>query len=456
MYPSKKSRRMTLPLLAITAAVLGGCASFSPDGGFGEVQKATKAQIGLDAQWNRSASDQEIARQRVSALLTKPLSADDAVQVALLNNRRLQAAYGELGVSEADWVQASRLPNPGISFGRLSRGGELEFDRGLHFNLARLIAAPLASGIEARRFEQARRLATLETLALASETRKAWFTTVAADESLRFMAQVMKVAAASEELASRMVKVGNWSQLDQAREQGFYADAALNLARASQAQSAARERLTRLMGLWGDQTTFTLPDRLPELPTSPEDKPDLEQQAMTERLDLQAMKAQTAGLARNMGLSKVTGLVNVLELGMVRKSFSDGPKERGYEISLELPLFDWGGARVANAEATYMQAVNHLAQAAIEARSEVRQAYTGYRLGYDIARHYRDEIVPLRKRISQERQLRYNGMFISVFDLLADARDQIGAVNGHIESLRDFWLAQTDLQMALIGKPSTH
>ena len=127
---------------------------------------------------------------------------------------------------------------------------------------------------------------------------------------------------------------------------------------------------------------------------------------------------------------------------------------RGYTISLELPIFDWGTARVAKAEAIYMQSVNRAAQTAINARSEVRQANKGYRSSFEIARHFRDEIVPLKKRISEENLLRYNGMLIGVFELLADARSQIGSVQGYIAALRDFWIAQAELDMALIGKPS--
>ena len=127
--------------------------------------------------------------------------------------------------------------------------------------------------------------------------------------------------------------------------------------------------------------------------------------------------------------------------------------KKGYEISFELPLFDWGSSRVARAEHIYMQSVERVADAAINARSEVREAYGGYRSAFDIARHYRDEVVPLRKRISDENLLRYNGMLIGVFELLADARSQVASVNGYIEALRDFWIAQADLDMALIGKP---
>ena len=101
-----------------------------------------------------------------------------------------------------------------------------------------------------------------------------------------------------------------------------------------------------------------------------------------------------------------------------------------------------------------MQSVNMAAQTAINARSEVRESYQAYRINYDIAKHYRDEVVPIRKRIADENLLRYNGMIIGVFELLADARSQISSVNSYIESLRDFWLAQSDLDMAMIGRPS--
>jgi outer membrane protein TolC len=265
---------------------------------------------------------------------------------------------------------------------------------------------------------------------------------------------VKDTAEASAELARRMEQIGNFNKLDRAREQAFYADAMLGLARAEQAQRSARERLTRLLGVWGPQAQFQLPERLPDLPPEPKDQPDVERVAMAQRLDVQAAKLGAEQTARNLGLTRATRFVDVLELGLVRNSSNEAPTQRGWEIGLELPLFDWGSARVARAESIYMQAVQRAAQTAIDARSEVREAYGNYRSAYDIARHQRDEIVPLRKRISEEQGLRYNGMIVGVFELLADARSQIASVNSYIEALRDFWLAQSDLDMALIGKAS--
>jgi outer membrane protein TolC len=438
----------------IAAALLGGCASFSPDGGFATVEQTAKDRLGKEVRWSRSAADQEGIDQRVSELLANPLTADDAVQIALLNNRGLQASFQELGITEAEVVQAGHIPNPGFSFGRQTRGSEIEIERGLHFNLARLLAMPLIGPMEARRFQQTQGLVAMSVLSLAADTRKAYVLALAAEETVRYMQQVRQAAAAGAELARRMEQVGNFNKLQRAREQGFAADASLNLARAEQAQRATRERLTRLMGLWGPQAQFVLPQRLPDLPKEVRDLPDVERTALAQRLDVQGARLAAEQTARNLGLTRTTRFINVLEVGFVRNSSNEAPTQRGWEVSFELPLFDWGGARVAKAEAVYMQTLHRAAETAINARSEVREAYTAYRSAYDIARYHLDEIVPLRKQISDENVLRYNGMLIGVFELLADARAQIASVNAAIEAKRDFWIAQADLDLALIGKPS--
>ena len=442
--------------LAVLALALTGCASFSTDGGFSVVEKTTAGRLGTPAQlaWARQPEDLDRIERRVGELLGKPLTMDAAVQVALFNNRGLQAAYAELGITEAEVVQAGRLPNPGFSFGRVTKGDEIELERGLHLNLARLIVMPLVQRVEARRLDQVRTTVAMQVLALAADTRKAWVLAVAAEESVRYSRQVMQAAEAGAELARRMTQVGNFNKLQQAREQGFYADAALNLARAEQQQRATRERLTRLLGLWGAQTGFKLPERLPDLPSQPRDLPEIERTALTQRLDVAAARSGAEATARNLGLTRATRFVNVLELGLVRNSSNEGATQKGWEIGLELPLFDWGGARVARAEGVYMQALHRAAETAINARSEVREAYGAYRSAWDIARHQREEIVPLKARIAEENLLRYNGMLIGVFELLADARSQIASVNAAIDALRDFWLAQADLDMALVGKPS--
>lgn len=446
-------RRLRNVALAASPLLLAGCATLSADGGMQPVQSAAQQHLGQNVEVVKTAADQDRVATRVAELLARPLNADSAVQIALLNNRGLQASFQELGIAEAELVQASRLPNPGFSFAKVRQGDTREIDRSFSFDLAHLIALPLTRQLEARRFAATQRAVSSEMLSLAAQTRKAFYAAVAAEQTARYMRDVRETADAGAELAKRLTLAGNWSKLQQAREHGFFAEAALNFARAEQNRLGSREHLIRLLGLWGTQTQFTLPERLPDLPAAPQDQPDIENVAMAQRLDVQAAKLQAEATAKNLGLTKVTRLINVLEFGYQRNTFNDAPRQTGYAVSFELPLFDWGTARVARSEALYMRSVQRAAQIAIEARSEVRQAYLGYHSSYDVARHYRDDIVPTAKRISEENVLLYNGMFISVFELLADARAQISAVNGAIEAQRDFWMAKADLDMALVGKP---
>jgi outer membrane protein TolC len=437
--------------LGLATIVLAGCATFSQDGGLDAVSAMTKERTGQSVQFTKPGSKTEATGNNVKQLLSKPLTADAAVQIALINNRALQASFAELGIAEADLVQAGWMRNPSFSFGRMRGGHNVEIERSIMFDLAGLLTIPLRSNIESRRFEQAKLQTASQAVRLAADTRKAYFNAVAAQQTVQYMEQVGVAAEAGAELATRMAKVGNWSKLDQAREQAFYADATAQIARSKHNAIAAREQLSRLMGLWGGETSFPLPDRLPDLPKAPNPINDIESQALLQRLDVQMARRDAEMTASALGLSKATGFINVLHAGYKNKSTADAPRENGYEIELELPIFDWGRSRTAKAEAVYMQSVHRTADIAVRARSEVREAYSAYRTSYDLARHYRDEIVPLRKKISDEMLLRYNGMLIGVFELLADARDQVNSVNTAIEAQRDFWLAETDMQAAING-----
>ncbi len=437
--------------LAIAALALAGCTTFSADGGFGDVQKVAAERLDKGVVWQRTDADAARARDDVQRLLAKELAVGDAVQIALLSNPGLQASYAELGIAEADLVQAGRIGNPRFSYLRTTHGGERKLEWALTFPIIDILTMPLRTKIEDRRFALAKVEAGRRVLEVAAETRRAWYQAVAAQETARYMDQVKDAAEASAELARRMARAGNFPRITEMREQVFYAETVAQLARARHAATAERERLTRLMGLYGDDVRFKLPERLPDLPASLPELKDAEQTAVAQRLDIQAARRESEGLAESLGLTKATRFINALELGPARTKEDPEPWKSGYELSLEVPIFDWGSAKVAKAEAIYMQSVQRIAEAAAGARSEARESYSAYVTAYETAKHYREEIVPLRRKISEESLLRYNGMLISVFELLADSREQVAAVNGAIEALRDYWLADAELQAALTG-----
>ena len=436
-------------LIACAVLALAGCASVTaPDALRRDVEQLAAGRAGAPASDTGGTLQQLLARQ--------PLDADSAVRIALLNSPALDASFAALAISDAERVAAAQLPNPHFTFARLREGQTLELERMLSFNVLQLLTLPWRAQYATESLELARLRAAQEVIRAAADTRKAWIQAVAARQSALYLRDAREAAEAGAELARRMARVGNFSRLQQAREQSTLAEISAQLARAEQAAVAQREKLTRLMGLEGADAQFTLPDRLPELPGQLADAGDIEAQALQQRLDVRTARDEARYVAGSLGYTRATGLIDALTVGAVHNTTFDdaaGTREtkRGFELELPVPLFDWGQARTARAEATYRQSLARVRESGVRARSEAREAWHGWRTAYDLARHYRDEIVPLRKFILDETQLRYNGMLSSVWDLLGEARVHIGAVNDAIAAQRDFWIADTDLQTALTG-----
>jgi len=442
----------------IAASLLGGCASTQVRENFGSAQDFTRERLGVEVRWLDTDEARREAQTEVDALLQKPLSADDAVRIALAYSPSLQAMLFASAASSASAAQSARLPNPIFTFERLVRneGGirELEINRMLAISVFDLFLLP--SRLRAAGFaqQQARLKLTGDVVQTALDARQAWVRAVGAQQSLQYSEQVKRAADASSELARRMQQVGNFSKLQRAREQAFAADAVAQLARARQTALGAREGLIRALGLNDAQgRELQLPERLPDLPPSPVDEATALQSAIDQRLDVSAARAELEFSAHEQGLTQITSVINGFDIAGVYDSETGKAPKKGYELEIALPIFDFGDALRTGAQARYMAQLNRTAQLAVNATSEVRQSYGAYRTAYDIARHYRDEIVPLRKVIADENVLRYNGMLIGVFELLADAREQIGSVVQAVDAHRDFWLADAALKGAIIGKP---
>ncbi|PIF74157.1 outer membrane protein TolC [Variovorax sp. 54] len=456
--PGRKSHLSFIRTAAALAAalVLAGCASLSPDGGAGDVQALVDGNpLMAGAAAQRKPDD--ASQKSVDALLSKPLDAEAAVRIALVNSPRVQDAFATLQLSDADRVQAASLPNPVLSFSRLAQGSEREFERMLTFNVVGLLTLPWQARWAGQRHESAKLQAAQSVLLLAADTRRAWVRAVAAQQSVSYLRDAKEATEAGAELAHRMAKVGNWSALQRTREQLLLADASAQLARAEQAAVASREQLTRLLGLSGTRTAYTLPDRLPPLPKAAPELGDVQALALRDRLDVRSAQAQNTAVAGSLGLTHATRVINAMELGVVRNTTFENDADRsksttrGFELELPIPIFDWGQARSGRAEAQYLQSAARVRDVGVLAASEAREAWQGWNTAYALARRYRDEVLPLRKQVNEEMVLRYNGMLASVWELLGETRASVLAVNAGMEAQRDFWLADTDLQLVLTG-----
>jgi len=403
----------------------------------------------------RTEDDTEWAKGAVQDLLRRSLTVDAAVQIALLNNRGLQASYNELALAEADLVQESLPPNPTFSIFRIAGNGALEAERQIVGNILALSTLPFRSEIARQRFQKAQLRAAEETLRLAAEVRRTYFRAVAANELVGLLTDAKSTAESTAQLALKLGQTGALDKLDQAREQVFYAETAADLATLRQDATSSRERLIRLLGLWDGDIGIRLPQKLPVLPRRPVSLPRIEVDAVEHRIDLQIARIEMGALAKSLNLTEATRFVTLLDLAGVDRKTRDPSglafRERGFDVQFQIPIFDGGEVRVRQAAETYNQAFNLLTEKAVNVRSEARDAFRVYRSTYDIAGHYQREVLPLRKIISDEMQLRFSSMQVDVFALLTEARQRIAALRAAIEAKRDFWLAQSELQTAVNG-----
>jgi hypothetical protein len=448
-----------LSALAAATLVLAGCASVDMDQTLSDTNDSTSAFTQSKLTLSRTDAQRQASGKLSTELLAKPLSMDDAVQLALANSPAVQTLLAQSWADMAQANQTGRIANPLFTFERVTFGSELEIGRLLSFGLLDLLTLPQRQLISKGQVAQAKVQLSANVVEQVTQVRQTWVRAVAAKQSLAYAGQVNSSAQASAELARRMQQVGNFNKLQRARQQVFYADATAQLAASQHAATAAREELTRLLGLTEAQAAqLKLPERLPDLPKAPREAAVVSANATEQRLDVQLARIRLDVAGKSQGLNLLTSLVDV-EVGIRRDTVFDNAAgtstpRRGYELGIRLPIFDWGNARRDAMNAQSLAAANWYEATVRGASSQLRESYSAYRTTHDIARHYRNEIVPLRKTMAEENMLRYNGMLISVFELLADNRNQISSVIAAINAYQQFWLADAALAASMIGKPT--
>ena len=456
-HPTMHFRRLATSAAAL---LLTACATVNFDDALNDTRQASQSLGPTSLELRQTAEQRQASADRSARLLAQPLSMEGAVQLGLANSPALQSLLAQSWADMATANQAGRIANPLLSFERTQLGNAVELNRLLSFGLLDLLTLPRRQGIARNQTAQANIQLSLNVIDSVAQVRQAWVRAVAAEQTAHYAEQVSKSAEASAELAKRMQQAGNFTKLQRARQHVFYADAIAQLALARHAATAAREDLVRQLGLDDAQTAkLQLPDRLPDLPDQPRLAADLNANALQERLDVQMARLQLDGAGKAQGLDMLGKLVDI-ELGVRRDTVTDNASgqsldRNGYTLALRLPLFDWGGAQRAAMNAQTLAAANHFESVVRAAAPQLRTSYSAYRTTYDLAKHYRDEIVPLRKAMAEENVLRYNGMLIGVFELLADSREQIASVMSAINAQQQFWLSDAALSTALLGKPQS-
>lgn len=444
--------RICRALVALTAVLATGCASVPAGAGFANVQKTVAERTGNRIQWYRNMEDDRAVEAAVQKMLGAKLNAEEAVQIALLNNRRLQATYEDLGLAQANLVQAGLLSNPVFDAAVLFpiSGGSVELSFGIVQDFLSILYLPLRRQVAEAEFEAVKLRVTGAAIDLAAQVRAGFYQFQADVQRLEFLQRVVKATAASAEATKRLYEAGNVTELDVAREQAFYEESRLAVAAAETRLIQDHERLNALMGLWGEDTQWAIALRLPEIPEQPLDDADLERRAIEANLDLGVMRKEIETLAARFGLADAAALIPNLEAGAEAEREA-GEWEAGPSFTFALPIFDQGHARLAAARAELRRAQQNYWAQAVEIRAAVRSARQSALSTRSRALRVRNVLLPLYTRVVNNTQLQYNAMQVGVFQLLEAKRQQIDAGLRYIDALRDYWLSRSALGQTLSG-----
>ena len=435
--------------------LLSGCGSVDLRAGFPDVAAAVEDRAGATIGWNAGPALDAAASETLRSLLQDKLTPDTAVRVALLSNRDLQAIYADLGVANADLVQAGLFRNPVLDAAVAFHLGPVRPDLqlGVVFGLLDALYVPLRKRVAAAQFEEAKLQVTGAVLDSVLEVRAAFYAHQSDEQLLELRQTVVQALAASFEVSRRLHEAGNITDLDLARDRAAMEAAKLQLRSAEVAARLSREQLNGLMGLSGKETEWGIDPRLPDIPAEPLRITDIERSAVGRSIDLARARQRVVTAGQQAGYHRATALLPELELGVAAEREADeGVWGVGPSVTIPLPLFDQGQARVARAASELRRAQQEYYALAVRIRATTRAVRERLRGAEERARYYRDIVLPLQERIVSDAQLQYNAMQIGIFQLLRDRERQIEAGVAYVEALREYWLARADLTQLSSGR----
>ena len=452
-------RRSYLGLLFGLVLFTAGCAQVPKEAGFNDVKGLVEQRVEYRIHWNQETEADREVEKAIEELLKIELTPETATQIALLNNPNLQASYEDLGVTQADVVDAGLFENP-VLFGQAHFPNKSEestnYEFGITQNFLNILMQPARKKLSAIRFEQVKLQVADEVIQMVAEVRKSYFMVLGARQIRDLRNEITSAAGNSFELAQRLHSAGNISDLERATEKALFEQSRLELVISETALLDAREQLTRLMGFWGSQTNWRLPEQLPDIPGAEVPLEHLESMAIENRLDLAAERKAVEALAQALGITIDWRWVGQIEGGISRERETDRTWVTGPTLAIELPIFNQRQADIARLEAQLRRSQNRLAAQAIDIRSEVRSLRNHLIIQRNIIDHYRRTVLPLREQIVDLTLKKYNYMLTGAFDLIKAKQQEFEAYQKYLEALRDYWVIRAEMQRSLGGRLPTH
>jgi outer membrane protein, heavy metal efflux system len=438
----------TIFAMASSDLVAGEQNSFAP------VAQAGRERNRSLVAWERDQKTREQALTEVRRLLRGHLTPSIAAQIALLNNRGLQATFEEIGLAEADLKEARTIPNPRLDVSarfpdKPPFGTDVEW--AVTQNFLNVLMIPLKARVVREQLAATQLRVSHELIKLVAETKSAVYRLQAAEEILGKLQKEQAVQSTSLLLVQKLHEAGNITDLQLLQQQNEYNQSRLEIAQAEIETRTRREQLNRLMGLWGSDTDWKVELTLPDVPSNDFTIRGLETLAVEQRYDLAAARAELQSAVKAAGLEKTLRWIGALDFGIDSERQSDSQTITGPTFQFELPLFNQGQARVARTEAQLRKAYAKFDAAAVDIRSQVRELRDRLISARDLAQFYHSTLIPVGTQTLDQMQLQYNAMIMSPLELFIARRQEIAAERGYIAAKRDYWVTRSELESVVGG-----
>ncbi|HRI69735.1 MAG TPA: TolC family protein [Polyangium sp.] len=450
-----------LGIVSAFVMALGGCASSSVNADVRDVNVFLAAQHRATGNSVRSVGSVALPNEEnwqddgaeTPKILAKPLTVDNAVQLALAQNRDLRASMYELGIARGQALQASLLPNPEIEVSLRKQEDpfqDLQADLGFEYNLSALILVPLRKGVADAEFEATRVRVARDVLETAYQARLAFYDVQARQTILDLRKRAFDAFQASYAAAEELHRVGNLADIDFATQRAAVEAARIEVAEAENAVLDARERFNVAAGLSGTQTTWTLAAPLPHPDDAAFDPASNEKKAIAASLELIELAKRMEAVAKRVGLHRTEGALPHLSGGFHGEQ--DGISwELGGHFTVALPIFDRAQGRILSAKSELGSLRERYVATAVAVRASTRMAQNRVESAGKRAQHFRRALIPAREQALAETLLQYNAMHVSVFQLLDVQRKVTEAGIAYTETLLDYWKARAALDQVLAG-----
>ncbi|MCK6485895.1 MAG: TolC family protein [Phycisphaerae bacterium] len=418
---------------------------------------------------------------------------DQALDLALSNNRSLRADLEVIAQAKADLVQAGLLSNPVLSFAGMlpEGGGRADLTFGLSKDFADLWLIPTRKRAAQAVLQQRVLVVADVAVALVNDVRANYYTLQYQSQAIDLQEQNLRVLRDVIELTQARLKAGEASQLDLYLTRGRLLETELELLQLRAEFELTRQALLRLMGVADASMAWrpAAPDAQSSVLAA--DEVAILDAALRQRLDVQAadwdVQAALADVQQqrlrvipslNIGVSgdrferralpgrkiladtaRASGAAGALTAPEIQSRGQRNLERRqiidlvlGPMIEVPLPIFDQNLAQIAKAQSRARELLQRYEEVEQRVIQGVRSAMTRRRLAEDRVRLFQESLLPVQQASLELARKAYQAGRESILAVLLAQEALIRTRLNYTASTRDLAISTAALERELSGR----